>query len=154
MASSSAMPPSSGPIPWPIFGSSLKRRMNRRSIPSFQVQSSLPSEDQLPREATAEASAGADQTKEALLWPVGLERTARYRAAQVFGQCKALADGKRTRLEPRIGQGGNVAGSDCWAGSQTFVEDCMVCCNPIAVRPECDPVTGELTHLSAVREND
>ena len=43
---------------------------------------------------------------------------------------------------------------DCSAGSQTFVEDCMVCCAPIVVRLDCDPVTGELTALSAVREND
>ena len=56
---------------------------------------------------------------------------------------------------------------DCpWCGSptgitldrpvdgQTFVEDCMVCCAPILVRLDCDPVSGELTGLSAVRENE
>lgn len=39
-------------------------------------------------------------------------------------------------------------------GSQTFVEDCMVCCAPIVVQLECDLATGELRDLSAVREND
>ncbi|MCG6859795.1 MAG: CPXCG motif-containing cysteine-rich protein [Chromatiaceae bacterium] len=43
---------------------------------------------------------------------------------------------------------------DCSAGSQTFVEDCMVCCAPIVVQLVCDPVTGELAGLSAVRENE
>ena len=43
---------------------------------------------------------------------------------------------------------------DCSAGSQTFVEDCMVCCAPIVVRLDCDLVTGALTGLSAVRENE
>ena len=43
---------------------------------------------------------------------------------------------------------------DCFAGSQTFVEDCMVCCAPIVVRLDCDLVTGALTGLSAVRENE
>jgi hypothetical protein len=43
---------------------------------------------------------------------------------------------------------------DCSAGSQTFVEDCMVCCAPIVISLDFDPVTGELTDMSAVREND
>jgi hypothetical protein len=43
---------------------------------------------------------------------------------------------------------------DCSAGSHTFVEDCMVCCAPMLVRLDCDPVTGALTGLSAVRENE
>jgi hypothetical protein len=43
---------------------------------------------------------------------------------------------------------------DCSAGSQIFVEDCMVCCSPILVRMDCDPVNGELAGLTAVRENE
>lgn len=30
----------------------------------------------------------------------------------------------------------------------------MVCCAPIVVRLVCDPVTGYVTDLSVVREND
>jgi len=43
---------------------------------------------------------------------------------------------------------------DCSAGSQTFVEDWMVCCAPIVVQLVCDPATGDLANLSAVRENE
>jgi hypothetical protein len=43
---------------------------------------------------------------------------------------------------------------DCSAGNQEFVEDCMVCCSPILVRTGCDPVTGALLDVTAVREND
>ncbi len=42
---------------------------------------------------------------------------------------------------------------DCSAGSQDQVEDCQVCCCPILVSAECDPLTGELVSLTAVREN-
>ena len=44
--------------------------------------------------------------------------------------------------------------TDCSAGSQVFVEDCMVCCAPIVVRLDCDPVTGAVENLSVVRENE
>jgi hypothetical protein len=43
---------------------------------------------------------------------------------------------------------------DCSAGSQRFVEDCMVCCSPMLVSLDCDPVTGRPASLSAVRENE
>lgn len=43
---------------------------------------------------------------------------------------------------------------DCSVGSHSFVEDCMVCCSPILVRLACDEVTGEITDLSAMRENE
>jgi hypothetical protein len=43
---------------------------------------------------------------------------------------------------------------DCSAGSQRYVEDCMVCCAPILVALECDPLTGEVARLVADREND
>jgi hypothetical protein len=43
---------------------------------------------------------------------------------------------------------------DCSGGSQELVEDCQVCCSPILIRTECDPVTGELLGLTAVRENE
>ena len=43
---------------------------------------------------------------------------------------------------------------DCSAGSQQFVEDCMVCCAPILVRLDGDPLTGERTGLDARRENE
>jgi hypothetical protein len=40
------------------------------------------------------------------------------------------------------------------AGSQEFVEDCGVCCSPITVRVDCDPLTWELLSISVAREND
>jgi hypothetical protein len=43
---------------------------------------------------------------------------------------------------------------DCSAGSHAFVEDCMVCCSPLLVRLDCDPVTGEPRGLTATRENE
>jgi len=43
---------------------------------------------------------------------------------------------------------------DCSAGSQMFVEDCMVCCAPILASLDCDPVTGAFAGLTAVRENE
>jgi hypothetical protein len=44
--------------------------------------------------------------------------------------------------------------ADCSGGSQVFVEDCMVCCAPIVVRLDCDPVTGVVENLSVARENE
>jgi hypothetical protein len=44
--------------------------------------------------------------------------------------------------------------ADCSAGSQELVEDCMVCCSPMLIRTECDPITGALLDLTAVRENE
>jgi hypothetical protein len=44
--------------------------------------------------------------------------------------------------------------ADCSAGSQVFVEDCMVCCAPILVHLDCDPSTGEMTGVTVIREND
>lgn len=43
---------------------------------------------------------------------------------------------------------------DCSAGSQEFVEDCMVCCSPIVIRTECDPVTGLPLGIEAACENE
>jgi hypothetical protein len=43
--------------------------------------------------------------------------------------------------------------ADCSAGDQTLVEDCQVCCSPILIQIECDPMTGELLSLTGVREN-
>lgn len=43
---------------------------------------------------------------------------------------------------------------DCSGGSQTLVEDCEVCCSPMLVVSDCDPVTLDLVGLSAVRENE
>jgi hypothetical protein len=39
-------------------------------------------------------------------------------------------------------------------GSQTFVEDCEVCCSPIVVHVVCDPESWELLSVAANREND
>jgi len=44
--------------------------------------------------------------------------------------------------------------ADFSAGNQTFVQDCVVCCSPILVRATCSPLSGEMTELVAVREND
>ncbi|MCF7985292.1 MAG: CPXCG motif-containing cysteine-rich protein [Thiohalocapsa sp.] len=44
--------------------------------------------------------------------------------------------------------------ADCSAGSQIFVEDCMVCCSPMLIRLECDPLTDGVAALTAVRENE
>lgn len=41
---------------------------------------------------------------------------------------------------------------DCSAGSQEYVEDCQVCCNPILVQAEID-WEGRLLALDASREN-
>jgi hypothetical protein len=43
---------------------------------------------------------------------------------------------------------------DCSAGSQSFVEDCMVCCAPMLVRLECDPVSRQPMAISAKRDDD
>jgi hypothetical protein len=42
---------------------------------------------------------------------------------------------------------------DCSAGSHELIEDCQVCCSPILIRAECDPLSGELLCVTAVREN-
>ena len=56
--------------------------------------------------------AGADQAEEVSLRSIWLQRATRCRAAQVFGQDRALADGEHTRLGPRVGHGGNVTGGE------------------------------------------
>lgn len=43
---------------------------------------------------------------------------------------------------------------DCSAGSQTYVEDCMVCCSPILLRSDCDTLSGQPVGISAGRENE
>ena len=42
---------------------------------------------------------------------------------------------------------------DCSAGSQEYVEDCEVCCQPIVFRAEVGP-GDRLSDLSLCREND
>jgi hypothetical protein len=42
---------------------------------------------------------------------------------------------------------------DCSAGSQTYVEDCHACCQPIVVETEVDHQM-RLTNLQLRREND
>ena len=42
---------------------------------------------------------------------------------------------------------------DCSGGSQDYVEDCAVCCQPILYRAELD-AAGRLTILELRREND
>lgn len=41
---------------------------------------------------------------------------------------------------------------DCTAGSQTYVEDCSVCCQPIVVAVELTP-NGEIETVEARAEN-
>ncbi len=42
---------------------------------------------------------------------------------------------------------------DCSAGSQSYIEDCEVCCRPIELRMECD-ADGNLNSLTAKRDDD
>jgi hypothetical protein len=42
---------------------------------------------------------------------------------------------------------------DCSAGSQQYIEDCAVCCQPILLLAEVDP-WGALVSLEARRGND
>jgi len=42
---------------------------------------------------------------------------------------------------------------DCSAGSQQYVEDCTVCCQPILITTHCD-ADAALLSVSATREND
>lgn len=42
---------------------------------------------------------------------------------------------------------------DCSAGSQSYFEDCEVCCRPILLRCEVDG-DGDLVGLSVAREDD
>ncbi|NNC23778.1 CPXCG motif-containing cysteine-rich protein [Salinisphaera sp. USBA-960] len=46
----------------------------------------------------------------------------------------------------------NALTVDVLAGEQQFTEDCVVCCQPIAVRASADPENG-VTHLVAEPEN-
>lgn len=42
---------------------------------------------------------------------------------------------------------------DCSAGSQSYIEDCQVCCRPIELQMECDPA-GKLSELIARRDDE
>ncbi len=42
---------------------------------------------------------------------------------------------------------------DCSAGSDQYVEDCQVCCQPVLVTTRVDP-DGTLAGVSVSREND
>ena len=42
---------------------------------------------------------------------------------------------------------------DCSAGSQQYIEDCPVCCNPIEFQAEVDS-EGDLTSLTTRRDDD
>lgn len=42
---------------------------------------------------------------------------------------------------------------DCSAGTQTLVEDCRICCQPVLLQIEVE-TQGQLTALHVQREND